>query len=151
VYTIHSHIKLYNVSAVNAVDMHFAFLSGAITVRCVSSGLCTSGSIVERYFLQRMVYPERLELDSLIKSNSQSPAGSWCNESQLCDLQEPGQQRHPTGKWVEEWISGWMGKRVDGWMDIYRLLKNAKSVPLYSTKTLGRRGGIAPTHSRPRH
>jgi hypothetical protein len=27
----------------------------------------------------------------------------------------------------------------------------AKAVPLHATKALGRRGGIAPTHSRPRH
>jgi hypothetical protein len=47
--------------------------------------------------LQRMVYPERLELDSLIKVNTQPPTGSWCNESQLCDLQETRQQRRPTG------------------------------------------------------
>ncbi|XP_023716507.2 cyclic nucleotide-gated cation channel beta-1 isoform X5 [Cryptotermes secundus] len=45
---------------------------------------------------RRMVYPERLELDSLIKINRQPPAGSWCNESQLCDLQETRQQRRPT-------------------------------------------------------
>jgi hypothetical protein len=27
----------------------------------------------------------------------------------------------------------------------------SKAVPLHAMKTLGRRGGIAPTHSRPRH
>ncbi|XP_021912793.1 cyclic nucleotide-gated cation channel beta-3 isoform X3 [Zootermopsis nevadensis] len=49
-----------------------------------------------RLIKKRMVYPERLELDSLIKSNTQSPASSWCNESQLSDLQEPGQPLHST-------------------------------------------------------
>jgi hypothetical protein len=29
--------------------------------------------------------------------------------------------------------------------------KNTKSVTVHITKTLGGRGGIAPTHSRPRH
>lgn len=43
-----------------------------------------------------MVYPERLELDSLIKQNTGSPPSSWCNESQLCNFQEARHQRRPT-------------------------------------------------------
>ncbi|XP_069669036.1 cyclic nucleotide-gated channel beta-3 isoform X2 [Periplaneta americana] len=42
---------------------------------------------------RRMVYPERLELDSLIKSNARSPISSWCNVS---ELQETGIQSRST-------------------------------------------------------
>jgi hypothetical protein len=34
---------------------------------------------------------------------------------------------------------------------VFYLTKKAKAVPLQATKVLGWRGGIAPTHSRPRH
>jgi hypothetical protein len=34
---------------------------------------------------------------------------------------------------------------------VFYLTKKAKTVPLQATKVLGWKGGIAPTHSRPRH
>jgi hypothetical protein len=58
-----------------------------------------------------MVYPERLELDSLIKPNAPSPGDSWCNESQPRDLQGSGQQLHSTGERME-------GCSLDEWMGV---------------------------------
>jgi hypothetical protein len=41
------------------------------------------------------------------------------------------------------------GSNGDNYEDDQKL--KAKAVPLHTTKALGRRRGIAPTHSRPRH
>jgi hypothetical protein len=35
--------------------------------------------------------------------------------------------------------------------NLHRLLFKGKAVPLHAMEALGGRGGIAPTHSRPRH
>jgi hypothetical protein len=51
-------------------------------------------------------------------------------------------------------------KRVEGYMSVINLLisnllcvltDKSKVVPLHAMEALGGRGGIAPTHSRPRH
>jgi hypothetical protein len=61
------------------------------------------------------------------------------------------------------WIRGWVGPRARNRIPIFQPTDNqlivtlrgtlkakAKAVPLHATEALGGRGGIAPTHSRPR-
>jgi len=72
-------------------------ISGGLFESRVVGSVKAQSTQTDGCVLQRMVYPERLELDSVVKPNTGSPPISWCNESQLCDFQEAGHRRRPTG------------------------------------------------------